>query len=160
MWLPVYFPPRLAPSKRVYSERKEFAPKGSKVFSFRVDSIQKRDKMTELPPLKVYPFPLVIAIALYLKKDQFSERDSWSRSALFIMAFTSYNRKSNKKQFRHTLRLGNGPFRHARWKNPHTQKKKKKKYKKYVGFGATSKKRCCDVTTQWEYVKNTPTYSA
>ena len=45
--------------KRVYSKRKEFAPKGSKFFPFRVDLFSEwRQKpfRQELPPLKVHPF--------------------------------------------------------------------------------------------------------
>ena len=44
----------------VNSKRKEFAPKGSKFFPFRVDPFKKGGEpiLTVLAPLKVNPFPL------------------------------------------------------------------------------------------------------
>ena len=43
--------------------RKEFAPSGSKFFPFREDPIlegRQTESDRELPPLKMYPFPLTI----------------------------------------------------------------------------------------------------
>ena len=44
----------------VYSIRKDFAPYGSKVFSYRVDPFHKGQKsvLAELSPLKMFQFPL------------------------------------------------------------------------------------------------------
>ena len=63
-----------APSEKgIYSERKEFAPKGSKFFPFRVDTFaegRQKQLLTELLALKVYPFLLILNPTQEMKKKK------------------------------------------------------------------------------------------
>ena len=54
------------PKKGVYSKKKEFAPTGSKFFPFRVDPFSevRQYDLTELPPIKVSPFPFREPVSL------------------------------------------------------------------------------------------------
>ena len=59
--LPVCFPEYQPPSENgVNTERKEFAPTGSKFFPFRVDALSEKNNAisTDLHPLKMYLIPL------------------------------------------------------------------------------------------------------
>ena len=69
--------------KRVFSKRKEFAPKGSKFFSFRVDPFPEGSQniFIKLPSLKDYPFPLRTG---NIKSGLYDICNSYTKMKLFL----------------------------------------------------------------------------